>query len=74
MSLCHIWLGVLRSKKRGFAGLRRVFFFTGISCLATSVRRTIVVLAGRKNIRRSNCEIRFTPKSGFARLTSTIFS
>lgn len=74
MSLCHIWLGVLRSKKRGFAGLRRVFFFTtGIRSLATSVRRTIFVLAGRKNIRRSNCEIRFTPNSGFARLTSTIF-
>ncbi|MEI6516458.1 MAG: hypothetical protein WCO77_10795, partial [bacterium] len=75
MSLCHIWFGVLRSKKRGFEGLRFGFFFTtGINCLACSVRRTVVVLVGRKNIRRSNCEIRLTPNSGFARLTSTIFS
>jgi len=75
MSLCHIWFGVLRSKNRGFEGLRGArFFTTGINCRACSVRRTVVALAGRKNIRRNNCEIRLTPNSGFARLTSTIFS
>ena len=74
MSLCHIWFGVLRSKNRGFDGLRFGFFFTsGIRFAACSVRRTVSGLAGRKNIRLSNWEIRFTPKAGFASLTATIF-
>jgi hypothetical protein len=74
MSLCHIWHGVLRSKKRGFAGLRRTLLgAAGISCFACNVRRTVSALAGTKNSRLSTCEMRFTPKSGFARLTSTIF-
>ncbi|MEI7881597.1 MAG: hypothetical protein WCI95_12050 [bacterium] len=75
MSLCHIWFGVLRSKKRGLEGLRGgLFFTTGISAFACSVRLTVSALAGTKNIRLSNCEIRLTPKSGFAFFTSTIFA
>ncbi len=74
MSLCHIWFGVERSKKRGFEGLRFGLAFTvGINCCACNVRRTVSALAGTKNSRRSNCEMRFTPKPGFAFLTSTIF-
>ena len=64
---------MLRSKKRGFEGLRFGFLTSGIICFLCSVRLTVVALAGTKNIRLSNCAIRLTPKVGFARLTSTIF-
>jgi hypothetical protein len=45
----------------------------GINCVLCSVRLTVSALVGTKNIRRSNCEIRLTPKPGFACFTSTIF-
>ncbi len=74
MSLCHIWLGVLRSKKRGFEGLRGdLRLAVGISRCACSVRLTVSALVGRNKARFSHCAIRLTPKVGFARLTSTIF-
>jgi hypothetical protein len=75
MSLCHIWFGVLRSKKRGLDGfLCGLRLTTGINCFLCSVRLTVSALAGTKNIRRNNCEIRFTPKPGFACFTSTILA
>jgi hypothetical protein len=73
MSLCHIWFGVLRSKKRGFAGFRITFgFAAGISFCACSVRDTVAALVGRNKARLSHCAIRFTPNSGLAFLASTI--
>jgi hypothetical protein len=74
MSLCHIWFGVARSKKRGFVMFRRVFPFGGsINDSAASVLRTVDGLAGNKNQRFMTSAIRLTPHHGFARFNSTIF-
>jgi hypothetical protein len=48
ISLCHIWLGVARSKKRGFDGLDGVFFFRGLMSFARCrVFRTVSGLVVR---------------------------
>lgn len=75
MSVCHIWLGVARSKKRG----RTMFRFLGgavggINCASCNRWRTVSALAGRKNHRRNNWLIRLIPKPGFSFLSSRIFS
>ena len=73
ISLCHIWLGVLRSKKRGFDGLDGVFFFLGvISFSRCRVLRTVSGLADKWNIRRKVCEMRLMPKVGCLRLSAVI--
>jgi len=74
MSLCHIWFGVARSKCRGRTRLRRAFARSSIRSAAWSVLRTVSGLASRKNHRRKPSAIRFTPKKGFPRFSSTIFS
>ena len=56
MSLCHIWLGVARSKKRGFLaglrlGLRRGFCSSASRC---NVRRTVSALTGKNKTRRNH--------------------
>jgi hypothetical protein len=74
MSLCQSWLGVLRSKKRGFGGLRGGFFFVfRISPSRCNATRTVSGLAFTNSIRRSHWLIRFTPNDGCCRFTSTIF-
>ncbi len=73
MSLCHIWLGVARSKKRGLDGLLGVRFLRGgISFSRCSVLRTVSGLAGRWNSRRKVCAMRLIPKAGCLRLRATI--
>ena len=75
MSLCHIWLGVARSKNRGRVRLRRRGEGPGgISPSRCNRARTVSALAGNRNIRRRNCAIRLTPKSGCCCLSWTIFS
>jgi len=73
-SLCHIWLGVARSKKRGRVRLRRAFGGRSINPASCKRRRTVSGLAGRKNSRRSVLAIRFTPYQRFARFSWMIFS
>jgi hypothetical protein len=75
ISLCHIWLGVERSKNRGWGGLRRGFFrLFGISPSRCSVRRTVSGLAGRNSTRLNHWEIRRMPNVGCDRLTSVILA
>jgi hypothetical protein len=75
MSLCHIWLGVLRSKKRGFDGLDRVFFLRGLMSFSRCrVFRTVSGLVGRWKRRLNVCAMRLTPKAGCSRLSVTIWS
>lgn len=73
MSLCHIWLGVARSKKRGFDGLPGVFFFAGVMSFSRcSVRRTVSALAGRWKILRRVCAMRRIPNDGCFLLSAAI--
>lgn len=75
ISDCHIWLGVARSKKRGRVRLRRLGEGGAEASPAWRSRcRTVSALAGRKNNRRSHCEMRLTPKVGFCCLIWTICS
>ena len=54
MSLCHIWLGVARSKKRGLEGLRfGRFGVVVMSSSLCSVWRTVSGLASIRNQRRN---------------------
>jgi len=74
MSVCHNWLGVERSKKRGLGGLRRGLgrgFLS--SCCSCKVRRTVSRLTGKNHIRRRNWLIFLIPISGWRRLSSTTF-
>src|SRR5208337_1133366 len=74
ISVCHIWLGVERSKKRGWGGLRwglRLGFLS--NCCSCNVRRTVSRLTGRNNTRRRNWLIFLIPISGWRRLSSTTF-
>jgi hypothetical protein len=49
MSLCHSWLGVLRSKNRGVPGFFGAFLFCGLlSCAVARVLCTVALLAGSK--------------------------
>ena len=66
MSLCHIWLGVARSKNRGRVTFRRCLAGVGgsISFAVCSVCRTVSLLTPRQNQRFSVSVIRCTPKSG----------
>lgn len=75
MSLCHIWFGVLRSKNRGFEGLRRGFFlaFT-ISDSFVKTRRTVSGDACIQKKRFNACAIRFTPWTGCSCFNATIRS
>ena len=75
MSLCHIWFGVERSNRRGGGFPLWRGFLTGcISPWPASSCRTLSGLARIQNHRRSNCEIRRTPRRGSAFLSATIFS
>ncbi len=73
MSLCHSWLGVLRSKNLGFATLRFLGSFGGtISPASCRVERTFSLPPGSPRNENSVSAIRRTPKEGFSRLSSTI--
>gem|GEM_PF-860568 len=72
ISVCHIWLGEERSKKRGRGGLRWGLRRGCLSnCCSCKVRRTVSWLTGRNNMRRRNWLIFLIPKSGWCRLSST---
>jgi hypothetical protein len=47
---------------------------SGIKSAACKCWRTVSGLAGKKNQRRSNCEMRLMPKVGFCCLSSRILS
>lgn len=73
MSLCHIWLGVARSKNRGLPGLRLGRRTTGsMSSSLCKARRTVSGLACMKNQRLSTWAIRLTPQPLLASLRATI--
>ena len=74
MSVCHIWLGVARSKKRGRTKLRRALRLSVMRSASWSVFLTVSGLASRKNQRRRPSAIFFTPKKGFPRFISRILS
>ena len=75
MSACQSWFGVERSKNRGFGGAFGARTgFGSLSPRSRSVARTVSGLAGRWNQRRSVCEIRFAPRDGSSRFSSTIWS
>lgn len=74
MSVCHIWLGVDLSNRRGGASrfLRRLL--VGVANpVSFKCRRTLEGLALKKNIRRRIWEILRTPEPGAACLRSVIF-
>jgi hypothetical protein len=75
MSLCHIWLGVDRSKRRGGAfGFLRAFGLGAVSPVSFRCWRTVSGLALRLKNRLNICEIRLAPCSGSACFSSVIFS
>ena len=75
MSLCHIWLGVERSKRRGGGlGFLRAGFCRVANPAACKCWRTVSGLALRQKKRRRICEIRLAPCRGSARFSSVIFA
>src|SRR5512137_452667 len=75
MSLCHNWLGVLRSKNRGVPGFLGAFLFCGlVSCAVARVLCTVALLAGSRKNRLSISEILRLPKLGLDFFTSRILS
>lgn len=74
MSVCHIWLGVARSKKRGRTTLRRGLGGLSIISSLCSVRRTVSELALRKKTRLSSWEMRLIPRVGSSFFSSMILS
>jgi hypothetical protein len=75
MSLCHIWLGVDRSKRRaGGWGFLCAFGLGVASPAVFRCWRTVSGLALRKNTRRRICEIRRTPCPGSSFFSCVIFA
>jgi len=76
MSLCHIWFGVARSKKRGFGSFRvRLFAVGGLISFASC--RTVRTFSGdafkKKNLFKMS-DIRRIPCVGSVSFNSTIFA
>ena len=75
MSVCHIWLGVARSKKRGRVILRCLRGGRSVINSASCSRcRTVSGLAGKKKHRRNTWLMRLMPNVGFSCLSSMILS